>query len=194
MAPEDLTTRKKILDSAVKLIFSVTREELTTRRIAEAAGVNIAAINYHFRSKDELIDKAGEAATAEAFAKGLTHLFAPGREPKARLRDFLTGYAYGLMKFPGLTRTSFLSLFFKESGDTYYGRYMKEMLDKVGQVIAEAGGAGATQPGDAALMALSCVVFPFLVANTVKDASGLDYADDDARALYIECMLNRLFA
>ncbi len=192
MAPEDLTTRKKILDAAVRLIFSVTSEELTTRRIAEEAGVNIAAINYHFRSKDELIDQAVEVATAEAFEKGMAYLFAPGREPKARLLDFITGYAYGLMKFPGLTRTAFLTLMRNEKGSTFYGRYMKEMLDKVGQVVAEAGGAAGRNEGDVALMVLSCAILPFLVANTVKDAGGIDYADDAARARYIETMLNRL--
>src|SRR5271157_4735089 len=119
MATEDQSTRKKILDSAVKLLFTAPWEELTTRRISEAAGVNIAAINYHFKSKDELIDEAVEAATAEAFEKGMAVLFAPGRDPRQRLRDFIIGYAFGLMKFPGLTRTAFLALFLRENGDTF---------------------------------------------------------------------------
>jgi len=193
MAPEELSTQKKILDCAAKLLLSASREELTTRRIAEAAGVNIAAINYHFRSKDELIDQAVEAATVEAFKKGMDVLFAPDREPRARLRDFIAGYAYGLMKFPGLTRTAFLTLFHSESGATIYGRYMKEMLEKVAQVIAEMSGPAATDDvKGAALMVLSCAIFPFLVSNTVREAGGIDYADDAARAQYIETMLTRL--
>ncbi|MGA2975425.1 MAG: TetR/AcrR family transcriptional regulator [Spirochaetia bacterium] len=202
MAHEDLSTRKKILDTAVKLLFTASREELTTRRIAEAAGVNIAAINYHFRSKEELIDQAVEAATADAFEKGMTILFAAGKPPRQRLRDFISGYAYGLMKFPGLTRTSFLTLFLKEGGGTIYGRYMKEMLEKVGQVIAEARGPAAEEDvrsaahqiraRSAALMVLSCAIFPFLVSNAVREAGGIDYADDAARNLYIETMLARL--
>jgi AcrR family transcriptional regulator len=194
MAPEDPSTRKKILDCVVKLLFTVTREEITTRRIAESAGVNIAAVNYHFRSKDELIDQAVEAATSESFGKGMAILLAQGREPKARLRDYITGYAYGLMKFPGLTRTAFLTLFLKEEGDTIYGRYMQEMLQKVGQVIAEVRGPRAVEADNksVALMVLSCAIFPFVVSNTVRAAGGIDYADDTARSLYIETVLAML--
>lgn len=194
MEEQEASTRQRILDSAVKLLFATPPAELTTRRISEAANVNVAAINYHFRSKDELIDKAVEAGSAAAFEKGMTVLFAPDKPPAERLRAFLSGYAYGLMKFPGLTRTAFLALFFKEGGDTFYGRYMKEMLLKLGQVIQEVrdqGGAGEEAPDirDRALMALSCVIFPFLVSGTVRDAGGVDFANDDARGRYIDTML-----
>ncbi len=198
MSEEDLTTEAKILDTTVKLLFTTPPGELTTRRIAAEAQVNIAAINYHFHSKEELVNRAMEAATAQAFEKGVAVLLTPGREPVERLRDFLTGYAYGLVKLPGLTRTAFLGLFRKEDSQTFYGRYLKEMLERVRQVIVEAGGPGATRlPADqnsaaTALMVLSCVIFPFLVSNTVREAGAVDYTDDEARRRYIETTLTRL--
>jgi AcrR family transcriptional regulator len=193
MEQEDATTREKILESAVKLLFTTPSEELTTRRIAREAGVNIAAINYHFRSKNELIDKAVEAATATAFEKGMAVLFAPGKAPFERLRDFLAGYAYGLVKFPGFTRTAFFAFLLKEEGATFYGRYMKEMFVKIRQVIAETeGGNSAQESGSTALMALSCVIFPFLASSTLRDAGAADYTDDEARTRYIDTMLATL--
>lgn len=195
MSEEDLTTKAKILETTVKLLFTTTPGELTTRRIAREAGVNIAAINYHFRSKEELVNRAMEAATATAFEKGLTVLLAPGRDPVERLRDFLTGYANGLVKFPGLTKTAFLGLFQMDDSRTFYGRYMKEMLEKVGEVVSEARGGGAEKDGAApdsvttALRALSCVIFPFLLSNTLREAGAVDYSDDAARRRYIEATL-----
>jgi AcrR family transcriptional regulator len=189
----DATTQGKILDATVKLLFTTAPSELTTRRIAREAQVNIAAINYHFRSKDELVNRAMEAATAKAFEMGVSVLRAPGKPPRERLLDFLSGYAYGLVKFPGLTRTAFLGLFRKEDSETFYGRLMKEMVGKVGQVIAEAAGSGAAQDSTAtALMVLSCVIFPFLVSNTMREAGAVDYVDDDARMRYIDMALARL--
>jgi AcrR family transcriptional regulator len=195
MPEEDLTTQAKILDTTVKLLFTTPPGELTTRRIAREAEVNIAAINYHFRCKEELINKAMEAATAMAFEKGIVVLLAPGRDPIERLRDFLTGYAYGLVKFPGLTKTAFLGLFRMDDSKTFYGRYMKEMLEKVGQVIAEAQGPGAAGDSDAsdrattALRVLSCVIFPFLLSNTLREVGAVDYSDDAARGRYIDTTL-----
>lgn len=189
MPEEDLTTQAKILDTTVKLLFAIPPGELTTRRIAREAEVNIAAINYHFRSKDELVNRAMEAATATAFEKGVAVLLAPGQGPIERLRDFLRGYASGLEKFPGLTKTAFLGLFQMDDSKTFYGRYMKEMLEKVGQVIAEAHGPDSTTT---ALRVLSCVIFPFLLSNTLREAGGVDYSDAAARGRYIDATLATL--
>lgn len=50
----DLTTEEKIIEAARTIFtqkgFSATR----TRDIAEEAGINLALINYHFKSKDNL--------------------------------------------------------------------------------------------------------------------------------------------
>jgi TetR/AcrR family transcriptional regulator, regulator of cefoperazone and chloramphenicol sensitivity len=189
----DQDTQAKILETTVKLLFTTAPAELTTRRIAREAQVNIAAINYHFRSKEELVNKAMEAATAKAFEMGLKVLLAPGRDPMERLREFLSGYVKGLVSFSGLTRTAFLGLFRREDSGTFYGRYLKEMLSKVGQVISEAQGPRTEQDTAAtALMVLSCVVFPFLVSNTARDAGAVDYSDEEARRRYIDRALARV--
>ena len=58
MDPEkDISTEEKILISASKVFtekgFSGTR----TRDIAEEAGINLALLNYYFRSKEKLFEQ-----------------------------------------------------------------------------------------------------------------------------------------
>ncbi len=48
-------TRQKILDAAEKLFSDNGFDATSLRMITSAAGVNLAAVNYHFRSKDELV-------------------------------------------------------------------------------------------------------------------------------------------
>jgi AcrR family transcriptional regulator len=48
------STRERILEASVELFAARGFHATTVRDIAEAARVNVAAINYHFRSKDEL--------------------------------------------------------------------------------------------------------------------------------------------
>ncbi len=48
-------TKTRILDAAETLFISGGFESLSMRQITSAAGVNLAAVNYHFGSKDALI-------------------------------------------------------------------------------------------------------------------------------------------
>jgi AcrR family transcriptional regulator len=52
------STRVRILNAALDLIEREGISKVTTRAIAELAEVNIASINYYYRSKDALIDEA----------------------------------------------------------------------------------------------------------------------------------------
>jgi hypothetical protein len=110
-------------------------------------------------------------------AATVTVLPAPGRDPIDRLRDFLTGCADGLVQFPGLTTTAFPGLIRMDNSKTFCGRYRKEMIEKVGQVIFEAQGDGAGRDGATlysvatALGVLSCIMFPFLISSTLREAA-----------------------
>lgn len=53
MKDKDLNTEEKILQAAIEL-FPI-KGDITTREIAKLAGVNVAAINYHYKSKDNLM-------------------------------------------------------------------------------------------------------------------------------------------
>lgn len=48
-------TKSRILDAAEELFVSGGFDSLSMRQITSAAGVNLAAVNYHFGSKDALI-------------------------------------------------------------------------------------------------------------------------------------------
>ncbi len=135
-----------------------------------------------------------EAATAKAFERGMTVLFAPGKGPRERLRGFISGYAYGLMKFPGLTRTSFLTLFLRENSDTIL--WPLHEGDAGEGRAGDRGGQG--RAGRKRAAAVPRLWFSPVRSSrswcphTVRDAGGIDYADDAARNRYIETMLTRL--
>ncbi|MCP2038873.1 TetR/AcrR family transcriptional regulator [Chryseobacterium sp. HSC-36S06] len=70
MDPEkDISTEEKILISASKVFtekgFSGTR----TRDIAEEAGINLALLNYYFRSKEKLFEQVMKAKIVLLFGK-----------------------------------------------------------------------------------------------------------------------------
>src|SRR5574341_1009582 len=54
---EPLSPRDQILGAVLTAIEKHGIDSLTTRKIAEEAGTNIASINYYFRSKDLLVEE-----------------------------------------------------------------------------------------------------------------------------------------
>ena len=53
---QEIDTKQKILDSAQHLFASLGFQATSLRAITKRAGVNIAAINYHFGSKEALLN------------------------------------------------------------------------------------------------------------------------------------------
>jgi len=53
---DPVSTRNKILDQAERLYATSGLTYLTVRALTDDAGVNLAAVNYHFRSKAALIE------------------------------------------------------------------------------------------------------------------------------------------
>jgi len=63
-------TKAKILDAAFRRLANEGYAALSMREIAKVAGVNHALINYHFRSKDELVIAVLDAANREIVFAG----------------------------------------------------------------------------------------------------------------------------
>jgi AcrR family transcriptional regulator len=60
--PEPGATRERILDATFRCLATKGYAALRVRDIAEEAGVNVALVNYHFGSKDQLVLDVLDAA------------------------------------------------------------------------------------------------------------------------------------
>ncbi|OKL36603.1 TetR/AcrR family transcriptional regulator [Domibacillus mangrovi] len=100
----DFTTKGNILNSALELIKTEEGlENITLRKIAALANVNVALINYHFGSKDKLINEALKVLLA-SFRETFLILDNLSIPPKERLKAFMVQYVNSVLKYPGLVR------------------------------------------------------------------------------------------
>ena len=67
-------TRQRILDAAEKLFSELGYSGASLRAIADAAGVNLAAANYHFGSKAQLLEAAFQRCMAPINAERIRRL------------------------------------------------------------------------------------------------------------------------
>lgn len=96
---EELETKDKLLNATVEILSTSTRpEKVTARQIAQAADVNLAMINYCYKSKDELVSQAVEIILAPYLAK-LSELALQDGAPKERLFRMLNYFCELSLKF-----------------------------------------------------------------------------------------------
>jgi len=57
---EDLSVKERILDRTIFLISKKGTTDVSVREIAREAGVNVAAVNYYFSSKEQMFDQMAQ--------------------------------------------------------------------------------------------------------------------------------------
>jgi len=93
---EKLDTKSRILDTAEKLFGLNGFEGTSLREITAAADVNLAAINYHFQSKDSLIDAIVERRIEPVNKRRFELLDAAG--PNPTVEQIMTAFMAPVMK------------------------------------------------------------------------------------------------
>jgi AcrR family transcriptional regulator len=93
--------RQRILEAVVTCIEKDGFNNLTTRKIAEQAGTNIASINYYFRSKDLLVSEA-LAMTLQHMMEDVVAVIETPNQPFLEiLEDVFVYLIDGGLRFPG---------------------------------------------------------------------------------------------
>jgi AcrR family transcriptional regulator len=90
------STREGILDAALAILGRDGFQALTTRAIAEEAGVNQALINYHFGTKDKLILELSDVLNTGKYARQRTMYYEPGVPLSAKWRQAVAFYRLDL--------------------------------------------------------------------------------------------------
>ncbi|MHC1719815.1 MAG: TetR/AcrR family transcriptional regulator [Clostridiaceae bacterium] len=133
---DDKRTCDRILDVTAELIKKEGVSAVTTRKVAELANVNIASINYHFRSKDMLVYAAIMklfSPLKDAFML-LDDISVPQRE---RLRNFLIEYARGMLKYPQPLKHFFIAVSSMSENRDESMRFHKQFeVEKLEHVIS----------------------------------------------------------
>ena len=111
--------KQKIIQTTIECIEQVGFHSTTIRKIADMAGVNVAAINYHFGSKEQLVNIAMNATLNESFVnniKDYEELWQ--KDTRKALQLFLEDTLVGAVNYPNLTKAHFDDTFIKSNYDT----------------------------------------------------------------------------
>ncbi len=192
MSPEETSTKERILQTAIRLLFSTPLENLTTREIAREAGVNVAAIHYYFQTKENLVAEAYATATDIGFTHAMKVFEMKDLSPRERVTQFLQGYAVGIVEYPNISRAGFNGMLFAEQASERFSRYLGRMFEALRETFREMGEEDEKKRAAKALAALSSIILPFLFLGAFRGISGIDYGDRAERGKYIELLVEAL--
>jgi len=103
MTEEDV--KQRILDAAEALLDEgLTPERITVRRITERAGVGTGSINYHFKSKDDLLHEVVNGKIGAMGTDWLMRFAQPEGDPRQRLKQMLLEIGAVVIQYPQYTR------------------------------------------------------------------------------------------
>ncbi|ANY70333.1 hypothetical protein BBD42_30425 [Paenibacillus sp. BIHB 4019] len=129
-------TKEKIFEIAIALIKSEGIKGITTRKIADLAGTNVASVNYHFGSKDKLINEVLKRHLA-SFHVTFNLLDDTEVPPLERLKKFLLAYSSLLLAHPELAKSLLSQEQLFESHNQFMEFMKSQGIEKLIRTVSE---------------------------------------------------------
>lgn len=189
---QELSKKELILKVTLGLLESEGFKGVTIRKIAEAADVNVALVNYHFGSKNKLINEV-----IQILVDSLKELFVilddDSIEPKMRLKRFLIQYVNIYHQYPFIARHILDQDAVIFDSQKEFVVFMKAIgLKKMQRTIEQL--TGETDPEKLTIMMthlLGSTFLPALIEPLYEKVTGFPLPDRETR---IGLMLDRYFS
>jgi TetR/AcrR family transcriptional regulator, regulator of cefoperazone and chloramphenicol sensitivity len=185
------TTKEQIIKTALKIMSDEGISGITIRKISESAQVNIAAVNYHFRSKKMLMEEAIGYFIDEL--EKVYSVLVDANDPKAGLKEFLNAFVGFTLSYPGVVHGLFVQLIQPTQSSPQLERSMSQNFELLKENIRQITDITESRKLDfVALEIMSAVTYPVLIGGHLKKIALLDYGNIKDREEYISLLIDSL--
>ncbi|KGE17175.1 TetR/AcrR family transcriptional regulator [Paenibacillus wynnii] len=169
-ASSNKDTKQCILNATVELIREQGFSCTSLRKIAAKADINLALVNYHYGSKENLLADAVRELIS-TFDEAFSALDEDSLPPKVRLKTFFMRYIGKLKEHPGLARQMLDQVPNIMASQDEYMRYCKMMkMQKITSALQEITNEQDEDMLMTMLMQLyGAIAFPVLVASSIHE-------------------------
>lgn len=136
---EKTGARERIIFAAIGILEKDGARGITTRRIAAEAGVNTAAVNYYFRSKNELVRQVLSLTLSHGFADWIEVLQDRSLDSPSRLYAALSIMLEGIERNPGVVRAHMFESGVMEESRVELGGHLSSFLDAAASLLSPYG-------------------------------------------------------
>ncbi|WP_442603641.1 TetR/AcrR family transcriptional regulator [Paenibacillus sp. KN14-4R] len=190
---ENQDPKERIIQATLEIIGNYGTDKVTIREIASRVGVNVAAVNYYFGSKNNLIQQS-----MQYFADTMQDSFRFFQQKENPLKDtlylFLTSFAETAVTYPGVVKSLVNQMMDNGEIRSEVALAMEKGSAAIKQVIGQ-----LLQSKDdkklsfIALQLMSSIIYPILMSTQLPMLYGFDYRDKEARDEYIKSSMEFIF-
>ncbi len=183
--------KQKIILMTIECIEQEGIQGATVRKIADMAGVNVAAINYHFGSKEQLLETVMNATLNESFVNNINDYEEMWQsDTRKALKNFLEDTMEGTVRYPNLTKTHFSDTFNNNDYSTNSVHRINEFLIEFHSLIRN----NLRSEGDLKRrIAISQLFSAFLMIGMMPDLFSeflnFDLKDKENQKVFVETLL-----
>lgn len=131
MGQDKVPPRQLILEAVVTCIEKYGMEGLTTRKIAQEAGTNLASINYYFRTKEDLVAEALTMTIHHMMEDVFATLERSDLSFAEQLREVFFYLIEGGFHFPGISAAHLYRIVVEKRYDSSSAQVMRQVLDRL---------------------------------------------------------------
>jgi len=195
---EPAPPRQRIILATLACLERDGMDGLTVRAIAREAGVNVAAVNYYFGSKDQLVQLVLQQTLQHGFWESLDELKEEIAQRDGDIREglrvFLEEYVGNMVNWPRLAAAQFHDAFTRQdySGDAVAN--VNAFLGAFLEVVRPALPAGTEDELKASVQQFWSTLFLLaLFPPCLEPFSGLDMSVEEHRRVYVGRLLQHFF-
>lgn len=193
MAKQETQIREKIIDVTIGLIKKYgDTSMITIRGIASEAGVGVAMINYHFQTKDNLIN----LCLLKTISQTLEHFESINQSSEMKAIDKIRELGKGIATFmiinPGVSRISITNDIVSANLNDNSVQVTKMLFPIIKEIYGD-------KKNDQELlillhMLISSIEVGFLRKDVIKETIGLDFTNTEQRDKFIEFCINQIIS
>jgi AcrR family transcriptional regulator len=194
MGKKDDSARSKIIAATIDCIEREGIQSLTIRKIAREAGVNGAAINYYFGTKDALVEKAMRRTLDEMMKMPEEIFDAAKGEALDRIETFFIAFLEGLVRWRGIVKAHLYEPLMEGHYETDFIRRFGEFLAAVaGRVRSAIPFVDETVVRMSIIQTVSAVMLPGLLPKAFLRFSALDFEKPEVRSAYVRALVRKMY-
>ncbi|MBN1304663.1 MAG: TetR family transcriptional regulator [Anaerolineales bacterium] len=183
-------TRQYILEATITAIEKHGLQNLTTRAIAEEAGVNNAALHYYYGTKEQLLETA-LTQTLEHMLADTAEMLAGEGSIRERLYALFEYLVLGILRYPNLIRAHIQGPLMEGDQDSPFSRMIDNWLSRAYKELV-ADDASGQDVRFALYAAISACLLAGLMPEAARKKDRIDLRDEKMRKRFIDYLVESI--
>ena len=194
MPEEEGSVQQKIIEATIACIEREGIQAVTIRKIARAAGVNSAAINYYFRSKEKLVEQVMRQTVEHLFEDLNEALNDESRSIRERILVLFSDFMEGAVMYPGISKAHLYEPLVNANYEVRFVGLLNKFLENLARKLSLELGRPAKELKLEVIHLFCAVTLPVLMPDLFRGFyGGRSFKEAKVRRALVEHVLSLYF-